>query len=436
MRTTESIAARVSGAVTRVDQTIRPPGGSRCADPGGERRRSVDRPDGGLTLSGNAQEALGPLDRLFLVPYLHERPASDELFCFGERPVGDRELPIRIGDLGAFSARAQPARGEQDAGLGRFFDELAHLRHQLRARRRGRHRVVAQRVAQVSHDRVSVRLSVRRATTATGGLRSDRMCVTPSPLFMRRIRRRRIDIHPADRSTHGFEAASKGNRKVPGASRSSDSKETPKLFGEAGWTPRRRPLPARACPRAHPHRTTQVLTQRTLDGIPDTKDNMRRIVTAILSTVSTVVLLFGYHTSTNNTAAAAGPVVQQPASPGSSPPSRSSSKKGSATPNPGAGSKPQQPTAATTYPGTAADTQWGPVQVRITVQDHKITRARALQYPQGTSTDAQINGTALPILDQEVVQQQAAAIDTVSVATITSGDYLQSLQSAIDQAHL
>jgi uncharacterized protein with FMN-binding domain len=163
---------------------------------------------------------------------------------------------------------------------------------------------------------------------------------------------------------------------------------------------------------------------------------MRRIVTAILSTVSTVVLLFGYHTSTNNTAAAAGPVVQQPASPGSSPPSRSSSKKGSATPKPGAGSKPQQPTAATTYTGTVADTQWGPVQVRITVQDHKITRARALQYPQGTSTDAQINGTALPILDQEVVQQQAAAIDTVSGATITSGGYLQSLQSAIDQAHL
>jgi len=163
---------------------------------------------------------------------------------------------------------------------------------------------------------------------------------------------------------------------------------------------------------------------------------MRRIVTAILSTVSTLVLIFGYHTSTNNTAAAAGPVMQQPAPPGSSPPSRSSSKKGSATPKPGAGSKAQQPTTAATYTGNVADTQWGPVQVRITVQGHKITRAQALQYPQGTSTDAQINGAALPVLDQEVVQQQAAAIDTVSGATVTSDGYLQSLQSAIDQAHL
>jgi uncharacterized protein with FMN-binding domain len=59
-----------------------------------------------------------------------------------------------------------------------------------------------------------------------------------------------------------------------------------------------------------------------------------------------------------------------------------------------------------------------------------------VQYPQGTSRDTQINSTALPILNQEAVQQQSASIDTVSGATVTSGGYLQSLQSAIDQAHL
>ena len=59
-----------------------------------------------------------------------------------------------------------------------------------------------------------------------------------------------------------------------------------------------------------------------------------------------------------------------------------------------------------------------------------------MQYPQGTDIDAQINGYALPILDQEVVQRQSASIDTVSGATVTSDGYLQSLQSAIDQAHL
>jgi FMN-binding domain. len=47
-----------------------------------------------------------------------------------------------------------------------------------------------------------------------------------------------------------------------------------------------------------------------------------------------------------------------------------------------------------------------------------------------------INNYALPILDQEVVQQQSASIDTISGATVTTDGYLQSLQSAIDQAHL
>jgi uncharacterized protein with FMN-binding domain len=162
---------------------------------------------------------------------------------------------------------------------------------------------------------------------------------------------------------------------------------------------------------------------------------MRRIVTAILSTITALVLIFGYHTSTNNSAAAASPVVQQPASPSSPPPPRPRSKSGSPTHAPSA-AKPSQPTSTATFTGGVASTQWGPVQVQITVRGHKITRARAVQYPQGASNDAQINGYALPVLDQEVVQKQSAAIDTVSGATVTSDGYLQSLQSAIDAAHL
>ncbi len=162
---------------------------------------------------------------------------------------------------------------------------------------------------------------------------------------------------------------------------------------------------------------------------------MRRIVTAILSTITAVVLIFGYHTSTNS-AAAASPVVQQPAPPSSAPHPRSGNKSGTSTRSPSTASKPSQPTPAATFTGGVASTQWGPVQVQITVRDHKITRAQAVQYPQGASNDAQINGDALPILDQEVVQKQSAAIDAVSGATVTSDGYLQSLQSAIDAAHL
>jgi len=145
---------------------------------------------------------------------------------------------------------------------------------------------------------------------------------------------------------------------------------------------------------------------------------MRRIVFAIMSTITALVLLFSYRTSTSSALLAGSPVAQLGGS-------RSSSQNGSASQS-GSG----------TYTGDAVDTRWGPVQVRITVQGGKITSSDAVQYPQNNDRDVQINGYALPILGQEAVQQQSASIDTVSGATVTSDGYLQSLQSAIDQAHL
>jgi uncharacterized protein with FMN-binding domain len=153
---------------------------------------------------------------------------------------------------------------------------------------------------------------------------------------------------------------------------------------------------------------------------------MRRIVTGLLSTITIVVLLFSYRTSTNSATFAASPFVQLPAPAGSTSQSRSSSNSGASTATSG----------PAVYTGGVADTQWGPVQVEITVQGGKITRSRAVQYPQNNQRDFMINSYALPILDQEAVQQQSATIDTISGATVTSDGYLQSLQSAIDQAHL
>ena len=146
---------------------------------------------------------------------------------------------------------------------------------------------------------------------------------------------------------------------------------------------------------------------------------MRRIVFVVMSTITVVVLLFSYRTSTNSAIVAGSSAGQLPGSPGSASQSRSSKTSVSGT-----------------YTGDSVDTRWGPVQVQITVQGGKITASQAVQYPQNNGRDAQINGFALPILNQEVVQQQSASIDTVSGATVTSDGYLQSLQSAIDQAHL
>jgi uncharacterized protein with FMN-binding domain len=76
------------------------------------------------------------------------------------------------------------------------------------------------------------------------------------------------------------------------------------------------------------------------------------------------------------------------------------------------------------------------VQVRLTVKGGKITDVTVLQQPNGNPRDDEINSYALPILTQETLKDQSANIDMVSGATVTSTGYVQSLQSALDQANL
>jgi uncharacterized protein with FMN-binding domain len=83
-----------------------------------------------------------------------------------------------------------------------------------------------------------------------------------------------------------------------------------------------------------------------------------------------------------------------------------------------------------------ANTQWGPVQVQLTVAGGAISKVTVLQYPSGNGKDQEINDYALPILTKETVDAQSAQIDMVSGATVTSNGYLESLQSALDQANL
>ena len=158
---------------------------------------------------------------------------------------------------------------------------------------------------------------------------------------------------------------------------------------------------------------------------------MKRIATWFLSTVTVVVLMFGYHTSTNSTLSA----TSQPAFVGSSSTSGSTSSttksNGNSTGN-SAGSNSNSKTVT----GDVAQTRWGPVQVELTVKAASVTEVRVLQYPTGNSTDEQINSYALPVLIQETLDGQSASIDMVSGATVTSVGYQQSLQSALDQAGL
>jgi uncharacterized protein with FMN-binding domain len=148
---------------------------------------------------------------------------------------------------------------------------------------------------------------------------------------------------------------------------------------------------------------------------------MRRILLWALTTVSTVVLLFGYRTSTST----ALPTGTEAAAntPGATPSSTSSTPARTTT-----------STYTGSVTGATADTRWGPVQVRATLAAGRITAVDVVQYPTANHKDQEINADAVPTLVQETLEAQSADIDVVSGATVTSDGYLQSLQSALDQA--
>ena len=172
---------------------------------------------------------------------------------------------------------------------------------------------------------------------------------------------------------------------------------------------------------------------------------MRRISLWVMSTLSTVVLLFSYHTSTSGPLATGSSTSQQAvissasstSGSSSSDATRQSSGSGSSGSS-SSGSSGSTTTKSTskTVTGSVAQTRWGPVQVQLTVAAGKITKVSVLQYPSGNGKDQEINSYALPILTQETVAAQSASIDMVSGATVTSDGYLTSLQSALDQANL
>ena len=143
----------------------------------------------------------------------------------------------------------------------------------------------------------------------------------------------------------------------------------------------------------------------------------RRNAAVLGATAATVALLFLYPTSTNRGVGQQRP-GQAVASPGVAPPSGSG---GSAT---------------TVVNGTSADTRYGPVQVQLHIRGGRIVSATAINYPQGSGRDREINSFAVPILQKETVSAQSAQIDTVSGATFTSEGYKTSLQAALDAAHL
>ncbi len=167
---------------------------------------------------------------------------------------------------------------------------------------------------------------------------------------------------------------------------------------------------------------------------------MKRIVLWVLSTLSTVVVLFGYHTSTSSVMATSseGTISGSLTGQTTSGSGTGAATSGTAPPAVGASgaSGGSSSVASGTVTGDVAQTRWGPVQVQLEVSGSTITNVTILRYPDSNGRDIQIANYSLPQLIQETLDAQGDSISMVSGATYTSQGYLESLQSALDQAGL
>jgi uncharacterized protein with FMN-binding domain len=182
---------------------------------------------------------------------------------------------------------------------------------------------------------------------------------------------------------------------------------------------------------------------------------VRRAILAVLTTAAGTTLLIGAKSGLFSGAATplgatapADPVTDGGAGPGGPslvvPPGIGASPGLGASPGQESRTAAPRPTTggpttqsgwnAGTYTGTVAQTQWGPVQVRIVVAGGRLTDATAVQTPSSHSRSVQINRRATPILREEALVAQNAKIDTVSGATVTSDGYRRSLESALEAA--
>ena len=87
-----------------------------------------------------------------------------------------------------------------------------------------------------------------------------------------------------------------------------------------------------------------------------------------------------------------------------------------------------------TYTGASTQTEWGPVQVQITISSGKITNVDVLSYPDTEKKSIKINENALPTYKEEALTAQSSNIDQISGATETYKGFTGSLQDSITQS--
>jgi uncharacterized protein with FMN-binding domain len=160
---------------------------------------------------------------------------------------------------------------------------------------------------------------------------------------------------------------------------------------------------------------------------------MLRAVLTLAGTAAGLAALLSFKTHAGADADAA---TAAPPAPAMSQAAAGPASASAAASHPAASTSPAAPagTAARTVTGTVANTEHGPMQVQLTLAGQKITKVTILQRTNDGAESVQIDSFAIPKLTSETLAAQSAHIDSVSGASYTSSGYIQSLQSALDQA--
>ena len=154
---------------------------------------------------------------------------------------------------------------------------------------------------------------------------------------------------------------------------------------------------------------------------------MKRAVIATGATVIGVAWLLAYK--------AIPPHIGALASVPPTPSAGNTSASPSASPSP----SPTPSTSTTvngTFTGSDAPNFFGDVIVRVVISNGHITDVQAVKLPTDRAYSAYVSQVAGPLLRTEALQAQSANIDIISGATYTSQSYAQSLESALQQAHM
>lgn len=151
---------------------------------------------------------------------------------------------------------------------------------------------------------------------------------------------------------------------------------------------------------------------------------------ALFATVVGLIMLFSFKTPDVTRPQTATTEVPTPAPDATSPaPGNSGSGTPQASPTP-AGNRYKDGQ----YTGSDISMRFGDVQLKVIVKGGRIVDVQTPQMPFDRPRSQEISQAAAPLLHDEVLQAQSAQIDSLSGATFTSDAYVQSLQSALDQA--